>query len=161
MVYESPHSLHCTAVQEERQRNKDRDGDYDCSSTAANEDMPVEKILEAETAVDHKTELHSASSSAGAVSVYLTSFSRKLQRRSCIAHTRKVIHLVVGRIKLGPLILESENHHSLMWCPCSYALMDILGILWFPLTKNKNMQHFMLVLFFLFLFFKKINSSGL
>lgn len=70
LVYEKPCFLHFTAVQEERQRNKDRDGDYDCN-TAANEEMPVEKILEAETAVDHKTELHSATSSTGAVSVYL------------------------------------------------------------------------------------------
>lgn len=68
MRYENLYSLHFTAVQEERQRNKDREGDYDCN-TAANEEMPVEKILEAETAVDHKTELHSASSSTGAVSV--------------------------------------------------------------------------------------------
>lgn len=77
----NPYSLRCTAVQEERQRNKERDGDYDCNS-AANEEMPVEKILEAETAVDHKTELHSASSSTGAVSVHLTGFNSQLWRRS-------------------------------------------------------------------------------
>ncbi|XP_056331706.1 retinoic acid receptor RXR-beta-B [Danio aesculapii] len=46
------------AVQEERQKNKERDGDYECSSSA-NEEMPVEKILEAETAVEHRTDLHS------------------------------------------------------------------------------------------------------
>lgn len=46
------------AVQEERQKNKDRDGDYECSS-AVNEEMPVEKILEAEIAVEHRTDLHS------------------------------------------------------------------------------------------------------
>ncbi|XP_051722542.1 retinoic acid receptor RXR-beta-B isoform X2 [Ctenopharyngodon idella] len=45
------------AVQEERQKNKERDGDYEFSS-AANEEMPVEKILEAETAVEHRTDLH-------------------------------------------------------------------------------------------------------
>ncbi|XP_030636856.1 retinoic acid receptor RXR-beta-B [Chanos chanos] len=50
------------AVQEERQRTKERDGDYD-SSISANEDMPVEKILEAETAAERKTELHSDGSS--------------------------------------------------------------------------------------------------
>lgn len=75
--YENPYCLLSTAVQEERQRNKDRDGDYDCN-TAANEEMPVEKILEAEAAVDHKTELHSASSSTGAVSVYLTVLDSEL-----------------------------------------------------------------------------------
>ncbi|XP_077065345.1 retinoic acid receptor RXR-beta-B isoform X2 [Siphateles boraxobius] len=46
------------AVQDERQKNKERDGDYEFSS-AANEEMPVEKILEAETAVEHRTNLHS------------------------------------------------------------------------------------------------------
>lgn len=51
-----------SAVQEERQRNKEREGEYEFSS-GVNEEMPVEKILEAETAVDHKTELHSAGSS--------------------------------------------------------------------------------------------------
>ncbi|XP_067305146.1 retinoic acid receptor RXR-beta-B isoform X4 [Pseudorasbora parva] len=46
------------AVQDERQKNKERDGDYEFSS-AVNEEMPVEKILEAETAVEHRTNLHS------------------------------------------------------------------------------------------------------
>ncbi|KAK7147687.1 hypothetical protein R3I94_010264 [Phoxinus phoxinus] len=46
------------AVQDERQKNKERDGDYEYSSSA-NEEMPVEKILEAETAVEHRTNLHS------------------------------------------------------------------------------------------------------
>ncbi|KAL1259221.1 hypothetical protein QQF64_009798 [Cirrhinus molitorella] len=46
------------AVQEERQKGKERDGDYECSSSA-NEEMPVEKILEAETAVEHRSDLHS------------------------------------------------------------------------------------------------------
>uniref|UniRef100_A0A672KLR2 Retinoic acid receptor RXR n=1 Tax=Sinocyclocheilus grahami TaxID=75366 RepID=A0A672KLR2_SINGR len=46
------------SVQEERQKNKERDGDYECSSSA-NEEMPVEKILEAETAVEHRSDLHS------------------------------------------------------------------------------------------------------
>ncbi|XP_030053092.1 retinoic acid receptor RXR-beta [Microcaecilia unicolor] len=43
------------AVQEERQRGRDRDGDFEYSSTA-NEDMPVEKILEAELSVEQKTD---------------------------------------------------------------------------------------------------------
>ncbi|XP_063041634.1 retinoic acid receptor RXR-beta-A isoform X8 [Engraulis encrasicolus] len=52
------------AVQEERQRNKERDGDVE-STTAANEEMPVEKILEAEMAVEQKTELHADGTSGG------------------------------------------------------------------------------------------------
>uniref|UniRef100_A0A673L8N0 Retinoic acid receptor RXR n=1 Tax=Sinocyclocheilus rhinocerous TaxID=307959 RepID=A0A673L8N0_9TELE len=45
------------AVQEERQRNKEREGEVE-STSAANEEMPVEKIMEAEMAVEQKTELH-------------------------------------------------------------------------------------------------------
>ncbi|XP_026887502.1 retinoic acid receptor RXR-beta-A isoform X5 [Electrophorus electricus] len=50
------------AVQEERQRNKERDGEVE-STSAVNEEMPVEKILEAEMAVEQKTELHTDGSS--------------------------------------------------------------------------------------------------
>ncbi|XP_036422956.1 retinoic acid receptor RXR-beta-A isoform X2 [Colossoma macropomum] len=50
------------AVQEERQRNKERDGEAE-STSAVNEEMPVEKILEAEMAVEQKTEMHSDGSS--------------------------------------------------------------------------------------------------
>ncbi|XP_006010773.1 retinoic acid receptor RXR-beta-A isoform X2 [Latimeria chalumnae] len=44
------------AVQEERQRGKEKDGEVE-STSGANEDMPVEKILEAELAVEQKTDL--------------------------------------------------------------------------------------------------------
>ncbi|XP_065510874.1 retinoic acid receptor RXR-beta [Caloenas nicobarica] len=43
------------AVQEERQRGKDKDGDGDLVANA-NEEMPVEKILEAELAVEQKSD---------------------------------------------------------------------------------------------------------
>nr|XP_057939345.1 retinoic acid receptor RXR-beta-B isoform X1 [Doryrhamphus excisus] len=51
-------------VQEERQRNREREGELEFSMSI-NEEMPVEKILEAETAVEQKTELHSDGGSAG------------------------------------------------------------------------------------------------
>lgn len=103
LVHKNLHSLQRTAVQEERQRNKERDGDYDCN-TAVNEEMPVEKILEAETAVDHKTELHSAASSTGAVSVHLSSFNSKLQRRSIFGRDRcgrfGSLHVRIGNVRI-------------------------------------------------------------
>ncbi|XP_075042559.1 retinoic acid receptor RXR-beta isoform X3 [Mixophyes fleayi] len=43
------------AVQEERQRGRERDGEAELSG-AINEDMPVEKILEAELAVEQKSD---------------------------------------------------------------------------------------------------------
>uniref|UniRef100_A0A3Q1G323 Retinoic acid receptor RXR n=1 Tax=Acanthochromis polyacanthus TaxID=80966 RepID=A0A3Q1G323_9TELE len=52
------------AVQEERQRNREREGELEFS-VGVNDEMPVEKILEAETAVEQKTELHSDGGSAG------------------------------------------------------------------------------------------------
>uniref|UniRef100_A0A672NS72 Retinoic acid receptor RXR n=1 Tax=Sinocyclocheilus grahami TaxID=75366 RepID=A0A672NS72_SINGR len=52
------------SVQEERQRNKEREGEVE-STSPANEEMPVEKILEAEMAVEQKTELHTDGSSGG------------------------------------------------------------------------------------------------
>lgn len=55
------------AVQEERQRNKERDSEVE-STSAVNEEMPVEKILEAEMAVEQKTELH-ADGTSGSSSV--------------------------------------------------------------------------------------------
>ena len=46
------------AVQEERQRNKEK-GEGEVESTSgANNDMPVEKILEAELAVDPNTDTY-------------------------------------------------------------------------------------------------------
>lgn len=47
-----------SAVQEERQRGKDRGESEVESTSSANEDMPVEKILEAELAVEPKTETY-------------------------------------------------------------------------------------------------------
>ncbi|XP_076995727.1 retinoic acid receptor RXR-alpha isoform X4 [Tamandua tetradactyla] len=46
------------AVQEERQRGKDRNENEVESTSSANEDMPVEKVLEAELAVEPKTETY-------------------------------------------------------------------------------------------------------
>lgn len=45
-------------MQEERQRGKDRGENEVESTSSANEDMPVEKILEAELAVEPKTETY-------------------------------------------------------------------------------------------------------
>lgn len=66
----SPGSVVCldawrgAAVQEERQRIREREEGLECSS-AVNEEMPVEKILEAETSVEQRAELHSDAGSAG------------------------------------------------------------------------------------------------
>uniref|UniRef100_A0A8C6U4D8 Retinoic acid receptor RXR n=1 Tax=Neogobius melanostomus TaxID=47308 RepID=A0A8C6U4D8_9GOBI len=53
------------SVQEERQRNREKEAGEVESTSVVNEEMPVEKILEAEMAVEQKTELHSDGSSGG------------------------------------------------------------------------------------------------
>lgn len=58
-----------TAVQEERQRGKER-GENEVESTSSfNDDMPVDKILDAELAVEPKTETYSDGSPGNSVSV--------------------------------------------------------------------------------------------
>lgn len=59
----------CTAVQEERQRGKER-GESEVESTSSfNEEMPVEKILDAELAVEPKTETYSDGSPSNSVRI--------------------------------------------------------------------------------------------
>ena len=57
------------AVQEERQRGKER-GESEVESTSSfNEEMPVDKILDAELAVEPKTETYSDGSPSNSVSI--------------------------------------------------------------------------------------------
>lgn len=57
------------AVQEERQRGKER-GESEVESTSSfNEDMPVDKILDAEVAVEPKTETYSDGSPGNSVRI--------------------------------------------------------------------------------------------
>lgn len=57
------------AVQEERQRGKEKEGDGDYTGGGVNEDMPVEKILEAELAVEQKSDQSVDGSGTGGSSV--------------------------------------------------------------------------------------------
>lgn len=59
----------CAAVQEERQRGKER-GESEVESTSSfNEEMPVDKILDAELAVEPKTETYSDGSPSNSVRI--------------------------------------------------------------------------------------------
>lgn len=48
----------CVAVQEERQRGRDKNDNEVDSSSGLNEEMPVEKILDAEISVEPKTDTY-------------------------------------------------------------------------------------------------------
>lgn len=68
------------AVQEERQRAKEKNENEVESTSCANEDMPVEKILEAEQAVEPKTETYietNLGAPSSSVSLYFYTFSGK------------------------------------------------------------------------------------
>lgn len=56
-------------MQEERQRGKEKEGDGDYTGGGVNEDMPVEKILEAELAVEQKSDQSVDGSGTGGSSV--------------------------------------------------------------------------------------------
>lgn len=58
----------CVAVQEERQRGKEKSDNEVESTSSFNEDMPVEKILDAELAVEPKTETQTDGSPGNSVS---------------------------------------------------------------------------------------------
>lgn len=55
----------CAAVQEERQRGREKSDNEVESISSFNEEMPVEKILDAELAVEPKTEAYLTESSTG------------------------------------------------------------------------------------------------
>ncbi len=58
----------CAAVQDERQRGREKSDNEVESSSSFNEEMPVEKILDAELAVEPKTEAYMESSTGNSVS---------------------------------------------------------------------------------------------
>lgn len=89
-----------TAVQEERQRAKERSENEVESTSSVNEDMPVEKILEAELAVEPKTETYietnlgmpSSSVSHYAV-LYGSGEQEPLTHSLMYKHTNTLIHM--------------------------------------------------------------------
>ncbi|KAK1787453.1 hypothetical protein P4O66_002929 [Electrophorus voltai] len=75
------------AVQEERQRAKDRNENEVESTSGANEDMPVEKILEAELAVEPKTETYIETN------LGVPSNSTEARRRSGVREGQFCVHV--------------------------------------------------------------------
>ena len=72
-------SLHLPAVQEERQRGRERAESEAEGASGGHEDMPVERILEAELAVEPKTEAYgdvSTENSVGGLAPCLAPTSR-------------------------------------------------------------------------------------
>uniref|UniRef100_A0AAR2JB28 Retinoic acid receptor RXR n=1 Tax=Pygocentrus nattereri TaxID=42514 RepID=A0AAR2JB28_PYGNA len=109
---------------DERQRNKEREGEYEFTS-AANEEMPVEKILEAETAVEQKTELHSdGSSGTGSPSDPVTNICQAADKQlfSLVEWAKRIPHfselplddqVVLLRAGWNELLIASFSHRSI------------------------------------------------
>ncbi|XP_026855034.1 retinoic acid receptor RXR-beta-B isoform X2 [Electrophorus electricus] len=110
-----------SAVQDERQRNKERDGDYEFSSSA-NEEMPVEKILEAETAVEHKTELRSEGTGSPGDPVTNICQAADKQLYSLVEWAKRIPHfselplddqVILLRAGWNELLIASFSHRSI------------------------------------------------
>lgn len=109
------------AVQEERQRNRERDGDYEFGMSV-NEEMPVEKILEAETAVEQKTELHSDSGSSPHDAVTNICQTADKQLYALVEWAKRIPHfcelplddqVILLRAGWNELLIASFSHRSI------------------------------------------------
>ncbi|XP_071657098.1 retinoic acid receptor RXR-beta isoform X2 [Patagioenas fasciata] len=104
------------AVQEERQRGKDKDGDGDLVANA-NEEMPVEKILEAELAVEQKSDQTvegggggGGSSAADKQLFTLVEWAKRIPHFSQLPLDDQVILLRAG---WNELLIASFSHRSI------------------------------------------------
>lgn len=126
------------AVQEERQRNREREGELEFSG-GSNEEMPVEKILEAETAVEQKTELHSDGGSAGS-SVSRSAFAS--ESRCSIQRTWRSFHRVLGLVlaaaPLKALFMVCPQPHDAVTNICQTADKQLYALV----EWAKRIPHF-------------------
>ncbi|KAJ8377881.1 hypothetical protein AAFF_G00250320 [Aldrovandia affinis] len=111
------------SVQEERQRNRERDGEVE-SSSAVNEEMPVEKILEAEMAVEQKTELHADGSSGGEPNDPVTNICQAADKQlfTLVEWAKRIPHfselalddqVILLRAGWNELLIASFSHRSI------------------------------------------------
>ncbi|XP_072316673.1 retinoic acid receptor RXR-beta-B [Eucyclogobius newberryi] len=109
------------AVQEERQRNREREGEFEFSMSV-NEEMPVEKILEAETAVEHKTELHSDAGSSPHDAVTNICQTADKQLYALVEWAKRIPHfselplddqVILLRAGWNELLIASFSHRSI------------------------------------------------
>uniref|UniRef100_A0A3B4ACB5 Retinoic acid receptor RXR n=1 Tax=Periophthalmus magnuspinnatus TaxID=409849 RepID=A0A3B4ACB5_9GOBI len=109
------------SVQEERQRNREREGEFEFSMSV-NEEMPVEKILEAETAVEHKTELHSDAGSSPHDAVTNICQTADKQLYALVEWAKRIPHfselplddqVILLRAGWNELLIASFSHRSI------------------------------------------------
>uniref|UniRef100_A0A8C5D2K3 Retinoic acid receptor RXR n=1 Tax=Gouania willdenowi TaxID=441366 RepID=A0A8C5D2K3_GOUWI len=113
----------CVSVQEERQRGKER-GENEVESTSSfNEEMPVDKILDAEVAVEPKTETYSDSSPGNSTNDPVTNICQAADKQlfTLVEWAKRIPHfselplddqVILLRAGWNELLIASFSHRS-------------------------------------------------
>ncbi|XP_026883352.1 retinoic acid receptor RXR-gamma-A [Electrophorus electricus] len=111
------------AVQEERQRGRDKSDSEVDSSSSLNEDMPVEKILDAELAVEPKTEAYIHSNAGNSTNDPVTNICQAADKQlfTLVEWAKRVPHfsqlslddqVILLRAGWNELLIASFSHRS-------------------------------------------------
>ncbi|KAB5539622.1 hypothetical protein PHYPO_G00091160 [Pangasianodon hypophthalmus] len=111
------------AVQEERQRGKEKSDNEVESTSSFNEDMPVEKILDAELAVEPKTETHTDDSPANSTNDPVTNICQAADKQlfTLVEWAKRIPHfsdlplddqVILLRAGWNELLIASFSHRS-------------------------------------------------
>ncbi|XP_035379990.1 retinoic acid receptor RXR-gamma-B isoform X2 [Electrophorus electricus] len=111
------------AVQEERQRGKERSDTEVESSSGFNEDMPVEKILDAELAVESKTETHADGGPGNSTNDPVTNICQAADKQlfTLVEWAKRIPHfsdlplddqVILLRAGWNELLIASFSHRS-------------------------------------------------
>ncbi|XP_037626079.1 retinoic acid receptor RXR-gamma-B isoform X3 [Sebastes umbrosus] len=113
----------CAAVQEERQRGRER-GESEVESTSSfNEEMPVDKILDAEVAVEPKTETYSDGSPSNSTNDPVTNICQAADKQlfTLVEWAKRIPHfselplddqVILLRAGWNELLIASFSHRS-------------------------------------------------
>ncbi|XP_075943913.1 retinoic acid receptor RXR-gamma-B isoform X1 [Anarhichas minor] len=113
----------CAAVQEERQRGRER-GESEVESTSSfNEEMPVDKILDAELAVEPKTETYSEGSPSNSTNDPVTNICQAADKQlfTLVEWAKRIPHfselplddqVILLRAGWNELLIASFSHRS-------------------------------------------------
>ncbi|MCJ8743465.1 hypothetical protein PDJAM_G00094350 [Pangasius djambal] len=111
------------AVQEERQRGKEKSDNEVESTSSFNEDMPVEKILDAELAVEPKTEPHTDDGPANSTNDPVTNICQAADKQlfTLVEWAKRIPHfsdlplddqVILLRAGWNELLIASFSHRS-------------------------------------------------
>ncbi|NXY50056.1 RXRG protein, partial [Ceuthmochares aereus] len=111
------------AVQEERQRSRERSENEAESTSSGNEDMPVERILEAELAVEPKTEAYSDMSTESSTNDPVTNICHAADKQlfTLVEWAKRIPHfsdltledqVILLRAGWNELLIASFSHRS-------------------------------------------------